>query len=626
MNQILHSPASHSVRRQAYAAIAFLCLATPAALHANWNRTAAGTYEYTAASNWTSGSLNGTFGNAIAGPQEITFEKDWNLTTNGLRFNYTTPQDLIFRSDSATARTITFADANTIIGIGSNGTGDATAMRTVTLGTDSNPLIFDLGSNARTHTIRPGENTNFLINAKITGGHADGWLAIQSKTSATAGYISLTNSESDFASNILITAARPFIISSVADAGMASSIGAGNAIRFGNGSRADLIYTGGEGSTNRTIELQSQAVRIFNEGTGKLTFSGAFTRSSSSNIELRFSATNDIEVSGTIADSTEGGALSVSKGEFGTLILSGTNNAFSGGIDAVTGWVNFASVANTGTNSSLGSAGSIRVGNTNITGNSTPGGIRYVGSEDVFTDRSLVINEAIISNDGLGAIAFTGEVSSIGDGGRTLTLSGTNKGFNRIAGDISDGNGVAAVRSIAKKEEGLWVLEGNNSYSGATAVEEGTLLINGVHTGEGLVSVAAGAAIGGVGSLAGDLILDADAEFVFSIAGPLTVEGNVWLDASFGVASLLGLDASIAEGVYTLISSSSTDFGLLGISNWGIENAYDLGNGRSAYFQEGSLQLVVIPESGTLNLLGISGLLFGGLHWRRVRQSTRKSA
>ena len=39
------------------------------------------------------------------------------------------------------------------------------------------------------------------------------------------------------------------------------------------------------------------------------------------------------------------------------------------------------------------------------------------------------------------------------------------------------------------------------------------------------------------------------------------------------------------------------------------DNPYDLGDGKSAYFQEGSLQLVVIPEPHTLGLLLAAGAM-----------------
>jgi hypothetical protein len=89
------------------------------------------------------------------------------------------------------------------------------------------------------------------------------------------------------------------------------------------------------------------------------------------------------------------------------------------------------------------------------------------------------------------------------------------------------------------------------------------------------------------------------------------VAGAVSLDDAFSVDSLVQSDGSvidwgsIADGTYTLINTTST---FNNISNFGAANAADIGGGRTAYFQNGSLQLVVVPEPGAFGLasLGIA--------------------
>lgn len=170
-------------------------------------------------------------------------------------------------------------------------------------------------------------------------------------------------------------------------------------------------------------------------------------------------------------------------------------------------------------------------------------------------------------------------------------MAGWNKSLT-INGDIS---GTGALTIIS--DSGDVILNGTNSLTGATSVE-------------------AGGTFGGAGSLAGDLSLAAGAFFIFSETDTLTVTGSVTLDSTFGADDLVGLSAATAFGTYVLIDGTVTDFSH--IENFGAENAYDLGGGMSAYFQNGSLELVVVPEHSTFALL--AGMLaLGSVMIRRRR-------
>jgi autotransporter-associated beta strand protein len=189
-------------------------------------------------------------------------------------------------------------------------------------------------------------------------------------------------------------------------------------------------------------------------------------------------------------------------------------------------------------------------------------------------------------------------------GGGTVTVNKTS-GTDTFSGDIQGAQG------FIKAGSGILILAGSSSYSGATAVNQGGLLVNGTNGGVGAVTVASGAWIGGDGSLAGGLALAVQAKFIFNSAATLDVAGAVSLDNSFSVDSLVQSDGSaidwgsIADGTYTLINTTST---FNNISNFGAANAADIGGGRTAYFQNGSLQLVVVPEPGAFGLasLGIA--------------------
>ena len=92
------------------------------------------------------------------------------------------------------------------------------------------------------------------------------------------------------------------------------------------------------------------------------------------------------------------------------------------------------------------------------------------------------------------------------------------------------------------------------------------------------------------------------------------------LDSTFGVDDLPGIDSTLADGIYTLIDGTVSDFSLMGLENFGAGNAFDLGDGKSATFSEGSLQLNVIPEPGTIVMFALAGLAFGfDPLYRRIR-------
>jgi hypothetical protein len=93
------------------------------------------------------------------------------------------------------------------------------------------------------------------------------------------------------------------------------------------------------------------------------------------------------------------------------------------------------------------------------------------------------------------------------------------------------------------------------------------------------------------------------------LADALDVTGTVTIFSGFGVDDLAGLVwGSVADGTYTLINGTLDAGVFANLANNSLATAYDIGGGRSAYFQEGSLQLVVIPEPRAA-LLGGLGML-----------------
>ena len=152
------------------------------------------------------------------------------------------------------------------------------------------------------------------------------------------------------------------------------------------------------------------------------------------------------------------------------------------------------------------------------------------------------------------------------------------------------------------------LLTGTSTYNGATIVSAGTLLVTG-SLGESAVSVNSTATLGGSGTV-GALTFTPNSMFDISSAlagNPLDVLSTInFSSAGFGIDNLVGVDwNTIADGIYTIATGTLDPTNL---ENYGLANAYNIGGGRQAYYQSGSMQLVVIPEASTA-LLGGLGLL-----------------
>jgi autotransporter-associated beta strand protein len=252
-----------------------------------------------------------------------------------------------------------------------------------------------------------------------------------------------------------------------------------------------------------------------------------------------------------------------------------------------------------------------------------------------FSTSGNIISSQNATFTGAGSIAFTGNftqtgsvdkintfetATTLGSSGRTIQLGDANGTGNRtitfftseevtseLAGSVT-GSASSGVTSLTKDGAGTLILSGGGNHNGATLVSAGTLLINSDFSGAtGTVTVSSGAAVGGSGTIGGSLMFDSGAKFVFSLTDTLIVDGDSMNFGGFGIADLVGLDSSVAVGIYTLIDGAA-EIDWNNVSNIGAANAYALGDGKSAYFQEGSLQVVVVPEPSTF-----VSLIFGGI-------------
>ncbi len=151
---------------------------------------------------------------------------------------------------------------------------------------------------------------------------------------------------------------------------------------------------------------------------------------------------------------------------------------------------------------------------------------------------------------------------------------------------------------------------GNNTYRGTTMVTSGTLLFDGVSEANNtnLMTISANAALGGKGTIGGNVLFKDGAEFIFDATNTLKIASgkNVSFEGLFGIDDVAGLSGTTATGTYSLISGT-VDFP--NITNKTLATALSIGSGKLAYFgTSGGLQLTVIPKPTTLSLVIISSV------------------
>jgi fibronectin-binding autotransporter adhesin len=300
-------------------------------------------------------------------------------------------------------------------------------------------------------------------------------------------------------------------------------------------------------------------------GPGGLTLTGPVTLAGSSQWEINagVNAGQALTITGGI---TGTGGMRRGAGN-GSLTLGGDSD-FSGGFTWASGSVASFTIAS---DTALGTGTFTQAG-----GNAR----LFTGDTDVaLTNNNVIELSNNFSFDGPNNLDLgTGAVTINND--RVITV---NSDTLTIGGSIGDGgNGYG----LTKAGNGTLALSGTSSYTGTTVVSAGTLL----HTGRlaGNLDIGGSGTLGGGGTIDGSLDLALGADLIFGGNETLVVNGSTVSFGGFSLANLIGLDDTVAAGTYTLIGGTAViDF--TNVGNLGLANAGDIGGGKSAYFQSGSL-------------------------------------
>ena len=447
----------------------------------------------------TSGTFTGTLELALTGTNSIANTFNDFSSANGLTGTPPgVPQILNTSGDNTITSNLTIATT------GGNGLNVASNGGLLTL---SGTITHTIASN---RTLTLGGSGNGLVSGPITAGPSTFPLTKTGSGTWTlagantyVGTTTIAGGTLKFGASNVIPDASAVVIGSAATAGTLDINGFSD--QLGNGPATAMLTLGSSSSTvaglvNQVINSGSPSAVLSVDGgvtsnagpagfyNGKALISANIQMGVTSGVTRNFTvfdsldAPVDMEVTGVVS-----GTNIVGKEGTGTLFLNNDANTFSAQFILNNGKLQVTKLADAGSTSSIGTgAGSsvVRLGDTQ---NPT---LEYVGTTDSSTNRKIQIGTtsgggtaATILNNGAGKLTFSEPTgfnnTNVATIARTLILGGSNTLDNTISGAIVNNTGVGGTISITKQDAGKWILGGSNAYTGATAINGGTLVITG---------------------------------------------------------------------------------------------------------------------------------------------------
>jgi fibronectin-binding autotransporter adhesin len=225
-----------------------------------------------------------------------------------------------------------------------------------------------------------------------------------------------------------------------------------------------------------TVSGGNLDIATYSDTVGAVTLtSGSITGTTGVLTGTSYSLTNTGSVSAILGG---GNTVTVTKSGAGTVFLTGANT-YQGETTFTSGIVNVATLSNYGVAGSLGSRLEIDEksgGNsTNVSMHFMGGTLQYTGSTAQSTDRGIRVGLAGGTIDASGSVPsatmnFTKSTTNVDvwdtDGGRMLTLTGSNTGNNTFG--INWQERAAGHSSLVKSGTGTWVLTNPHNSDGQT--------------------------------------------------------------------------------------------------------------------------------------------------------------
>jgi autotransporter-associated beta strand protein len=384
--------------------------------------------------------------------------------------------------DRIVAGTISIGDANSgtiTVSAAIDRTSDSTTAINLTTG-GNNSIVF---GNAGSMDAKNG-NVTLQTNSSGSGAITSGTAA----TDVTGANLSLTAGSAGIG-----VSGNPlaFVATNL------SSMTGGNGNQFLSASSSTTVDSAGLSAGTGTIELDG----------GTFSLGGGSRIADSSKLNVN-GATFAIGTNDETVDTLTLSSGSVT-GSSGVLTSTNTIQTKSGSISAILAGTNGLTQTTTGTTTLSGtntysgnttiSNGVLKLGGANvIPDGADKGNIVFNPASGTATLDLAGFNEAVngLSNSGAG----TSFVDNTASGGPFTLSVGGNDQSGSFGGTIRNTTGVLA---LSKTGVGTFTLIGANSYSGATTVSGGVLLVNGSTAAASAGSVASGATLGGTGTFAG---------------------------------------------------------------------------------------------------------------------------
>ena len=323
--------------------------------------------------------------------------------------------------------------------------------------------------------------------------------------------------------------------------------GAGSLTKIGAGTFAmdgANTYAGGTILQAGVLELTSDVANASGFGTGGITLQGGTLRMYD---DINSSNTSSWPVTVPSGASARFEADGRSALAF-TLSGSGTLEFFTPYIrtDLTGNWSAFSGALNVTTDSD---GGDVRIANTyglaaasltlpaNITAYTT------VNSTHTFA---------------IGALSGAGTLSGDTNNGKTVTWQiGAKNLDTTFSGAITNlvGTNVVGPAALAKVGTGVLTLSGASTYTGATTVSAGKLVLSGASL-TSPVTVSSGASFGGRGSITGNVTFNSGSTLLANPAGVLAITGNLAFGSAVTVSPVPG--ATLSAGTYTLYTYTGT--------------------------------------------------------------------